>query len=223
MAVTGPGGTVSVADGSVGDLNQTTGIQEHWVNNDMNITFQDNSPPSGQTIGPTAVRSGSSNITYLTYDRSTYIYKADTLISNSDKRPIIVTGNVSLWVTGDFTVNGNGYIYIAPGASLKLYVGGTGRIAGGGVVNDSNGGGAGSPSSFSYHGLPSSTSLIYSGNADFVGTINAPQADVQITGGSSVFGAIICNTFTSNGGSSVHYDEGLAGGGILVVTSWREI
>jgi choice-of-anchor A domain-containing protein len=99
-----------------------------------------------------------------------------------------------------------------------LYVGGTGSISGGGVVN-----GSGSPSRFSYYGLPSSTRLTYSGAADFVGTINAPQANVQLSGGSSIYGAVICNTFNCSGGSGVHYDQGLSGGGIFLVTSWKEM
>jgi hypothetical protein len=223
QAVTGPGGSVAVADGSVGDLNQTIGIQTGWINNNMNVSFQDNLAPDGLTISPPPIRSGASNVLYLTQDRSQVVYKYDSLISNSDKRPIVVTGNAALWVTGDFIINGTGYVYIAPGASLKVYVGGKGSISGGGVVNDSNGQGAGLPANFSYIGLPTSTSLIYSGHADFVGTINAPQAAVNISGGSSVFGAIICDTFTSGGGSGVHYDEGLNGGGLLTVISWREI
>ncbi len=223
MAVTGPGGTVSVADGSVGDLNQSFGKQEGWVNDNMNISFQDNLPPTGNIIPPSVTHAGVSNVVYLDQDSSKAIYKTDSLISNSDKKPIIVTGNATLWVTGDFIVNGTGYVYIAPGASLKLYVGGKGSISGGGVVNDSNGAGAGLPGNFSYLGLPTNTSLVYSGHADFVGTINAPQAAVNISGGSSVFGAIICDTFTSGGGSGVHYDQGLNGGGLLTVTSWREI
>jgi hypothetical protein len=223
MAVTGPGGTVSVADGSVGDLNWTSGVQEGWINNDMNVSFQENLPPSGTMVTPTPTRSGVSNIIYLTQDSSQIIYRADSLISNSANKPIVVTGNATLWVTGDFIVNGSGYVYIAPGASLKLYVGGKGSISGGGVVNDSTGGGAGLPGSFSYFGLPSNTSLVYSGEADFVGTINAPQAEVKISGGSSVFGSIICDTFTCSGGSGVHYDQGLSGGGLLTVISWREI
>jgi hypothetical protein len=224
MAVTGPGGTVSVADGSVGDMNQTIGIQYGWVDNNMNISFQEAATPAGLTTPPTQTRSGVSNIYYLSENSSKVIYKYEgDMISNSQNRPIVVTGNATLWVTGNFIVNGMGYVYIAPGASLNLYVGGNGSISGGGVVNDSNGNGAGLPGSFSYFGLPTSTSLTYSGQADFVGTIYAPQAAVNISGGSSVFGAIICDSFTSSGGSGVHYDQGLSGGGLLTVISWREI
>jgi hypothetical protein len=135
MAVTGPGGTVSVADGSVGDLNQTTGIQRDWINNNMNISFEDAEAPSGFFIAPTRTQAGGSNITYLSESSSKFIYKVDGNMSTSLlNKPIVVTGNATLWVTGDFVVNGTGYVYIAPGASLTLYVGGKGSISGGGVV-----------------------------------------------------------------------------------------
>ena len=130
---------------------------------------------------------------------------------------MIVTGNVTLWVQNSLAVSGSGYIYIAPGASLTLYVGGTASISGGGVVN-----GTGLPQNFSYYGLPSNKTLNYSGAANFVGTINAPRADFALSGGASVYGAIICNTFNLSGGSSVHYDQSVRGGGIFLITSWVE-
>ena len=42
-------------------------------------------------------------------------------------------------------------------------------------------------------------------------------------GGSSIYGAVICETFTCSGGSSVHYDQGLSGGDEFRITSWREL
>ena len=215
-AVTGPGGTVAVNGGSVGDLTWPSGIQEGWVNDDMNVQFQPNSPPDPaptfQGVSPTSVNG--SNITYLTSGT----YRSSDFISNDKTRPMVITGNATLWVAGDFVVLGSGYVYIAPGASLKLYVGGTASISGGGVVN-----GTGLPANFSYFGLPSSKVMNYSGSANFVGTINAPQAAFTISGGTSVYGAVICSTFTSSGGSGVHYDQGTASKGIMVVTAWREL
>ncbi len=217
-AVTGAGGSVSYAGGSVGDLNQTFGIEDGWTGDDMNVSFQTNSPPAGTPFKPQTTQVGISNITYLTASSSTYIYQTDSFVSNDKTRPMIVTGNCTLWVTGNFAVLGSGYVYIAPGASLNLYVAGMASISGGGVVN-----GTGSPANFSYFGLSSNTVLNYNGSADFVGTINAPQANFTIGGSVSVYGAIICNTFNSGGGASVHYDQALNGGGKFMVNSWREL
>src|SRR5207244_1663338 len=100
----------------------------------------------------------SSNITVLESGQ----YKIDgKFISSSQKNPMIVRGNATLWVTGDFTVSGMGYVQVESQATLKLYVGGIGSIAGGGVVN-----GSGNPNNFSYYGLPTSKQLSYSGKAD---------------------------------------------------------
>ena len=219
-AVTGPGGTVAVSGGSVGDFNQTTGIEgDGWTDDNMNVQFPSNSPPAGPMLSPTPVSGNGSNITLLDVDG---VYTEPSFVSNNAKRPMIVTANVVLYVPGDFNVSGTGgnagYVLIKPGASLKLYVGGATSISGGGVVN-----GTGSPTGFSYFGLSSNTTLNYSGTADFVGTINAPLANFNISGGASVYGAIICNTFTGGGGSSVHYNQALQARALFLMSSWREL
>jgi len=214
-AVTGPGGTVYVVPGgSVGDMDWTDGTQTGWVNNDMNVSFQENTPPEG-TVTIAQARGQTNVLTTGSYSMSSF--------SSGDRtEPLIVKGDVTLWVTGNFTVGGNGknagYVYIEPQARLKLYVSGAANISGGGIVN-----GTGSPTHFSYFGLPTNKTLRYSGSADFVGTINAPQADFVIGGGASVYGGIICNSFTGGGGSGVHYDKSLSAGSMLLVTSWREM
>ena len=124
---------------------------------------------------------------------------------------------MTLVVPADFVVSGTGYVYIQPGASLTLYVGGRASISGGGVVNAT-----GLPGNFTYIGLPGNTVLNYSGSAAFIGTVNAPEANFNLGGNSQVYGAVICNTFTSGGGSSVHYDKALNGGGFFTITSWKE-
>src|SRR6266446_1459167 len=77
-AVTGAGGSVSYAGGSVGDLNQTFGIEDGWTGDDMNVSFQTNSPPAGTPFKPQATQVGISNITYLTDSSSAYIYQTDS-------------------------------------------------------------------------------------------------------------------------------------------------
>jgi hypothetical protein len=222
-AVTGYGGTVDVAGGAVGDVEWNlnhTGIEPGWIDNNMNVQFQPNTPPGGNpvelTIGNTTNFVGNGN----------YRVSGDVVI-NSATRPIVVTGKATLWVTGNFVVSGvapnAGYVYIAPGASLMLYVGGsTTSISGGGVINST-----GLPANFSYYGLPANTKVTYSGSANFVGTINAPKADFTLsangTNPTSVYGAVICNTFTATGNSTVHYDQATSSKGILLVSSWREM
>jgi hypothetical protein len=219
---TGPNGTVSVGSGAVGDTAWNashTGVENGWTNNNMNVAFPTNAPPSGGPfLPPQVVNGGGSNFTVL----GTGSYQLASFKSQQSKQPMMVNGNALLWVTGDFTVSGSGYVYIAPAASLILYVGGTTTISGGGVVN-----GPGLPSSFSYIGLSSNDSMTYSGSAAFVGTVNAPQAAFTLSGGATVYGAIICNRFSGTGGSIIHYDRVLGNststGGTLVVSGWTEL
>jgi hypothetical protein len=217
-AVTGPGGTISSSGGSVGETSWAgPGMEPGWTDDNMNVHFLDNGAPAGPYSVPQVVIAGGSNITTL----GTGTYTLSSFSSNNKKNPMVVTGQAVLYVPGDFIISGfignAGYVDIAPGGGLKLYVGGRAVIAGAGVINES-----GNPSNLSYYGLPGNTTLSYSGTANFVGTINAPEADFAISGGASVYGAVICNTFNCNGGSSVHYDQALGGGGTLVVTAWRE-
>jgi hypothetical protein len=128
--------------------------------------------------------------------------------------------NVVLYVTGSINISSSGstkkgdaapQIYIAPGASLTLYMGGaTANISGNGIVNAT-----GNAKSFAYYGLPSNTALNITGNGAFYGTIYAPQADFNLKGSgkSSIddfTGASITKTTTMTGNFNFHYDESLA-------------
>jgi hypothetical protein len=222
-AVTGEGGTVSVAGGTVGDLEWSkthSGIQPGWTGDDNYVDFDEIAPPTPNPTwqSPMYVSSGGSNITIL----KDGTYSLPSFASFSMTKPMVVIGKAELWVKNTFTIGGQpdtgGYVYIAPGASLKLYVSSTASISGGGVVNAT-----GLPANFEYYGMPSSKTFTYSGAANFIGTINSPQANVALTGGSSIYGAVICQTFTCSGGSSVHYDQGLGGGDEFRIISWREL
>jgi hypothetical protein len=209
---TGPGGTVaSNGGGGVGDTTWGSGIQPGWTDNDANASYPDQYPPTGYQ-GWTPPPAGATN-DYILNDGNFSFASGLSL-----KGSMLVQGTCNLYIGGNFTVTGT--IYIAPGGKLNLYMDGpTTSMSGGGVVNAS-----GYPSSFSYYGTTNNTSISYSGGADFTGTINAPEADVKLTGGASVYGAMIVNTYTSrSAGAGLHYDESLGGAGILKMVSYREL
>jgi hypothetical protein len=198
---TGPGGTI------------TGGTITGTTNNDMNVAFPSNSPPTG----PFQSLPGSSLVgAVLGVPLGNNSYSASSFTSSGT--PLIITGNATLYVSGDFKISGGGSIIVMPGASLKLYAGGDVDIGGGGIVNN-----PGQAANVSLIGLSSCTSIKYSGSPDFIGTINAPQADLTMSGGSEVFGAIIAKSATFNGGVGLHYDAALAVSGLLVVTGWKEL
>jgi hypothetical protein len=218
---TGVGGTVSTSGpGSVGGLGWGSGIEPGWSSGDMNVTYPDQAVPSG-SAGWLAPVSGSYSVggTNYAYNLTGGGYTINGAFSLSSGSGMLVSGNATLYVTGNVTVNGNAYIYLAPGASLTLVVGGaTTLLSGGGVVN-----GTGRAANFTYIGLPANTSVTYTGGADFIGTVNAPEAAFSIKGGANMYGAAIANTFTSTGGASLHYDESLGGNGLLTMLSYTEL
>lgn len=138
---------------------------------------------------------------------------------------MIVNGNAILYVTGNVSISGQAYIYIAPGASLNIYVAGaTASFGGQGVINPSA-----QAKNFRYMGRPTNTSVTFSGNSAFAGVIYAPQAALTMSGGGSTVldfvGASTTATVSMTGSFNFHYDESLANitDAFYIAASWDEI
>lgn len=225
---TGPGGSISIgSNGAVGSRAWqnagNTGIQAGWSANDMNVAFPDvGTPFSGGYSTPTSGTVDGNNYTYVLNSGN---YQLNSL-SMSGQNKLIVTGNAVLYVTGNLSMSGQSQIILKDNASLKLYVAGSSAsIGGNGVMNPS-----GNASKFSYWGMPSNTSLAYSGNAAFIGTVYAPNASFSLSGGGNngldFVGSSVTATVLFNGHFSFHYDELLGRTGPsrgFIVTSWNEI
>jgi hypothetical protein len=194
-AITAPGGTI------------TGGTITGGTNNTMNVSFPSNAPPA--TPGGLLTESSSNvwNVASGSYRMSSF---------NGD--PMIITGNATVWVNGDFSISGSSSIKIMPGASLTLYVSGNVDIGGNGVVNN-----PGLAANFSLVGLTGCTSINYHGTPDFIGTINAPQADFTMKGTAVLYGAVISKSAHFNGSVALHYDDALAVSGLLIATGWTEL
>ncbi len=135
---------------------------------------------------------------------------------------VLVTGHAVLYVTSRCQFTGSDFIRILPGASLKLYVGcADANIGGQGIINESA-----LTTSFTYLGLPSNTSVTIAGNGQLAGLIYAPNADITLTGGGNVYGAVMGKSLTMNGTFQFHFDEAL-GRNLLIsifkIISWDEI
>jgi len=220
---TGPGGTVSsTAGGTVGDLTWTTGIEPGWTNNDFNASFPDQTAPSGAAswmqLPLAAVLGLLSTNDYVVNNAN---YSCPFGLKLTGGQTMMVQGNCNLYITGgDFTINSGCAIYIAPGAKLNVYMNGfTTSVAGGGIVNQT-----GLASSYSYYGTTNNTTIKYTGGADFIGTVNAPQANFSISGGANFYGAAIVNSYSSkSAGAAFHFDESLGNLGQLKMLSYKEL
>ncbi len=223
-ADTGPSGGMNLA-GSIGStldlsLRATTVAQaqsDGWLTHDFTLAIPDMTLPaslsSAYNLG--TIKSAATI--------SSGHWQANSITSSDSTKPIVISGQVQLYVMGDFSTSGNGYLRITPGSSLQMYVGGKVTVSGGGVVNLS-----GLAENNQWYGLTSSTSWTVSGSGQFLGTVYAPEASVKCSGNSATIGALVANDITITGGARVHYDEalrsasGAAPGGYAVLT-WQEL
>ena len=228
---TGAGATVYVGkNGSVGDKpwveGGNVGIQAGHLSDDMNMQFPDVELPPGT---PTMVYPGNylvgtmlgmTNYNYVLvgYPTGRPLYLKSSNLSGK----VYVTGQVALLVTDSFNFASKDYIYLAPGASLTVYVAAPSANLSG-VVN------SGSALNFQYYGLDSNTSLTFAANAAFTGGIYAPYADFKLNGGGSniydFVGASLTKTVTMAGHFKFHFDEAMPDGPWkgYIVTGWDEI
>ena len=216
---TGPNGSYGTGPmGWAGDLNWTgPGIQPGWYANDFNADFPDAALPEGYS-GLAPVGAGTN-----TYVLGSFDYTINGKLSLRTGDHILVTGNARLYVTDDILMQGQASITIEPGASLKVYGGGENSTFT--SVNT-----AGNANTFAYYGLPTNKSLVWSGNAQYVGTVYAPQATFELGGGGSntmdYQGACVVKAVTLNGKFNFHYDEALQRRGPMAgyrIRTWREL
>jgi len=222
---TGPGGTATLGSGSIGSTlwnsNPLNGgkIEPGYSANDANVYIPDAVLPSpfGPAVMPASGTVGGTNYTYVL---SSGDYQVP-MVSLGNGQTVYVSGKVRILVDGDTSVSGSGQIVIAPGASIEYYSRGNVNVSGNGIIN-----GSGVPKDFTLVGLPTCTTINYTGNAKFVGTMYAPSADLKIAGGGSTSGAFVGKSVKIAGDGVFHFDEALMGDpreGRFVATSWEEI
>ena len=220
---TGPGGTMAIgANGSVGDRawveSGTPGIKPGWSSDDMHVEIQDVSEPF--TSGYSTPGSGTDNGTNYTWVLDTGNYRLSGFGGQ-----VLVKGNSVLWVTDSVNFDTSDYIYIAPGATLAIYV--SAPTATFGRVYNSDG----FALSFQYFGLPSNSAVELKANASYVATLYAPEAAFTLGGGDTndydFVGACVVNTVKLNGHYHFHFDEALRKTGApsrgYVVSGWSEV
>jgi hypothetical protein len=214
-ATTAPGGTVAgtIGDGSwVSNPANSGTTRAGYSADDFNMAIPDVSVPF---VGGNLVPSWpSSKKVTLTGD---YKHTGDLAVSGGER--LIVSGNVRLYVTGDFLTSGGGAVEILPGGSLELYIGGKAVFSGGGVVNTTQ-----TAAQCGIYGLPTCTSITYNGSAAFVGQVYAPQAAFTFNGNDNASGSFTADSITINGTVGIHFDQALRRpAGPFTIASWSEL
>jgi len=222
---TGPGGSVAIGpNGSVGDKtwvdSGNNGIQPGHVSDDMNVELY---PVDLPQVNWSTTYSGTINGT----NRLNGVAAPGYYKLNNFTGKVLVTGDVTVYVPygGSMDFTGQNGVTLAPGAKLKIYVGAEdAKISGNGFVNP------GSALDLQYWGLDSNTSVHFSGNAAYTGTIYAPNADLTLGGGGNevydFVGACVMRSVSMNGHFKFHYDLALRNLGPTkgyIVKSWNEV
>jgi hypothetical protein len=228
--LTGPDGSYSLNSGTVGDLNWNVPgqVEPGWYRNDFNANFRDVDPPFNSGLPVAPVNLGTNTYVLTT---GNYYVNGDFTINSGET--LYITGNTRLYVTGNFTMKSQNasFITLAPGASLKLYVGtANGPAVATSLAQVNTSDIAWNAGSFIYYGLPSNTTIGWNGNASYVGSVYAPEATFTAGGGGSTpldyQGACVVAALKLNGHFSFHYDENLkrsAPGTGFTVIAWREL
>ena len=220
----GPTGTYTFNNGTVGDLNWTgPGIQPGWITNDFNVDYPDVIEPFTTATEPPGRVTDDDGTNYM-YIVGTGNYKitGDLTMKNTDF--ILVKGtNAVLYVTGSVSMATKSYIYIRPGASLQIYVAGPSAVFS--TVNV-----PGNANTFQYYGLPTNLNVTWNGNDQYFGAVYAPEAFFQCGGGGSspydFQGACVADAIKLNGSFNFHFDENLRRNGPIrgyLASAWQEL
>jgi len=229
---TGPNGSVAIGNqGTVGSKawveSGKQGIEPGYSADDVNMDFPNAVIPTVSWSALPSAPNPKPVINGITYDTVFYTSGNYSVSGLSGKVYIATNAQVILQITGSVAMSGQDQIDIsAENASLTIYMRGSSfSTSGTGTINNLSK----NANTFALYGMPSCTSINLAGNADFSGTIYAPQADLSLGGGGNntydFVGATISKTVTMNGHFNFHYDENIARVGPsrgYIPTSWVE-
>jgi hypothetical protein len=144
-------------------------------------------------------------------------------ISAKNNAIINVTGNVTVYVSGTFSMANNAYVNIAAGSSLNLYLNGAQfNVANNTKMNNVSK----DPSKLHIYGTNNVTSVNYSNNTDFYGTLYMPKAVINQANNVHFYGSIVGKSLGMANNFKIHYDEALSGTGPSIggmsVSDWHE-
>jgi hypothetical protein len=132
-------------------------------------------------------------------------YTSLVLASNS---VVTIASDITLYITGDFSMSSNSQLNIAAGMDVTIYLGGSFTQASNSQINNLSQ----DPTSLLILGTDDfNGTMTMNSNSDFYGAVYAPRAHVDFNSNIDFYGSIIANTFEFNSNARFHYDIALAG------------
>jgi Tfp pilus assembly protein PilX len=150
-------------------------------------------------------------------------YTEFTMGSNTK---VTISGDVTLYVDGNFTMNSNAILEILPGSSLELVLGnGTFRQESNTQVNNLTQ----DPKNLAIMGTAEFKNMIWRANTEFWGVIYVPEATVDYASTGDLYGSIVADYLSMSSNAGIHYDESLrtwdkyvAQTNSLIMRYWQE-
>jgi hypothetical protein len=139
---------------------------------------------------------------------------------------VTISGDVTLYVDGDFTMNSNSILEILPGSSLELVLGnGTFTQESNTQVNNLTE----DPKNLAIMGTAEFKEMIWRANTEFWGVIYVPEATVDYASNGDLYGSIVADYLSMSSNTGIHYDESLrtwdkyvAPTNTLIMRYWQE-
>lgn len=151
------------------------------------------------------------------------VYSSFSLKSNAR---VTITSDVTLYITGDFSMRSNTKLDVSEGVSVKIFLGGTFEQRSNTQINNLSK----EPPKLMVFGTDSfNGEMEWNSNSQFWGAVYVPRANVIYNSNTDFYGSIICKNIHMDSNGKIHYDEALAdldilegSGASYTVKSWQE-
>ena len=140
---------------------------------------------------------------------------------------VTIAADVTLYITGEFSMLSNTVLEIDPGISATIYLGGS-------FIQDSNtqiNNLSEDPTNLLIMGTDSfNGEMNWNSNSELWGAVYVPRADIHLNSNADFYGSISGKSFDCNSNAKIHYDLALAAlvldgadGTPFTVKSWQEV
>ena len=146
---------------------------------------------------------GADSLVGFTQDQTRELPCGRYFLSRIDGRAgltLVITGRVALFIAGDITLTGALRVDVRPGGQLDLFVGT--HID---VGSDLSFGSPAAPADARLY-VGGGGAINLAGNSVIAGNLYAPRADLVISGGAEVFGALLVQRVVHSAPLSLHHD-----------------
>ncbi|MBW7988409.1 MAG: hypothetical protein FVQ84_00075 [Planctomycetes bacterium] len=157
----------------------------------------------------------------------------DTIINNSarysginlgNSKTVTISGDITLYITGDIILGNSAELDIESDSSLTLYLDGDFEGKNSSAVNNQTE----NAKNLQIYGLENCETMIFKNSTDLYGAIYAPNADVIMNNSAAIYGAVVAKSFDQRNSGAFNYDVSLRDVSIndealyFTITNWSE-